>query len=60
LLGPIGIGASIGINLLSIGFRIYNREPVIPKSKQAVLLEAIANNNFKIDALSEHMDNKLD
>jgi hypothetical protein len=45
LLGPIGLGVSLGVNVLSMGIRVYNGEPLIPPSDKEVLLGAIAETN---------------
>jgi hypothetical protein len=60
MLGPIGLAVSLGVNLINIGARVYNGETVFPESDKEVLMKEIAKTNFKIDVLSEHMDNKLD
>lgn len=44
-LGPIGLGISLGLNIISMGTRAYNGEPLIPPSDKEVLLGAIAETN---------------
>ena len=38
ILGPIGVGIALGVNILSMGVRVYNGEPLIPPSDKEVIL----------------------
>jgi hypothetical protein len=41
MLGPIGVGLSLGVNILAMGVRLFNGEPLIAPSDKEVILKAI-------------------